>query len=253
MDFGLSNKAALITGGARGLGRAICLNLASEGSGIAINYRKDHERAWLLAEEIKEKYGVKAICVKGDVTSEEDVKRIFCEVLCQLGRIDILVNNSGICPVSMVKDMDLSEWNSVIGTNLTGTFLTSREMINMLIAQNKCGKIVNIASQSAFNGSKTGKSHYAASKGGIVSFTLSLAKEAARYGINVNAVAPGMMYTEMTAETLDKNMDKYKKEIPIGRIAELDEVARVVVFLASDVSSYITGATLDVSGGITGR
>lgn len=253
MDFKLSNKVALITGGARGLGKAICQNLAAEGSDIAINYRKGPEGAWLLAEELKEKYGVKAICVKGDVTSEEDVKRIFREILSQLGRIDILVNNSGICPVSMVKDMDSAEWNSVLSTNLTGAFLTSREMINILIAHNKCGRIVNIASQSAFNGSKTGKSHYSASKGGIVSFTLSLAKEVAQYGINVNAVAPGMLYTEMTAETLDKNMDKYKKEIPLGRIAEPDEVARAVVFLASEVSSYITGTTLDVSGGITGR
>ncbi len=253
MDFKLSNKVALITGGARGLGTAICRNMAAEGCNIAINYRNDHKRARLLAEEIEEKYGVKAIFVEGDVTSEEDVKRIFREIISQLGSIDILINNSGICRVSMVKDMDLFQWNSVISTNLTGTFLTSREMINILIAQNKCGKIVNIASQSAFNGSKNGKSHYAASKGGVVTFTLSLAKEVAQYGINVNSVAPGMMYTEMTSETLDKDMDKYKKEIPLGRIAEFDEVARVVVFLASDVSSYITGTTLDVSGGIVGR
>lgn len=253
MDFGLKDKVALVTGGSHGLGKAICLNLAQEGTDIAINYRKDPEKARLLAQEIKEKYGVKAICVKGDVASEEDVKQIFGEIIIQLGRIDILVNNSGICPISMVKDMSLSEWESVISTNMTGTFLTSREIINLLITQNKPGKIVNIASQSAFNGSKTGKSHYAASKGGVVSFTLSLAKEVAAYGINVNAVAPGMMYTEMTSETLDKNMDKYNKEIPMGRIAGVDEVARVVTFLASDVSSYITGATLDVSGGITGR
>lgn len=253
MDFKLRDKVALITGGARGLGQAICLNMAAEGSNIAINYRNDNKRARLLAQEIEEKHGVKAICVEGDVTSEEDVKRIFNEILSQLGSIDILVNNSGICKVSMVKDMDLSQWNKVISTNLTGTFLTSREMINILIAKNKCGKIVNIASQSAFNGSKNGKSHYAASKGGVVTFTLSLAKEVAQYGINVNAVAPGMMYTEMTSEILDKNMEQYKKDIPLGRIAEFDEVARVVAFLASDVSSYITGTTLDVSGGIVGR
>jgi 3-oxoacyl-[acyl-carrier protein] reductase len=253
MDLGLKNKVALITGGSHGLGRAICLNLASEGAAVVINYRREPEKAIALADEIKEKYGVAAITVKGDVTSEKDVKSIFCEILNQWSGIDILVNNSGICPVTMVKDMPLAEWEDVIRTNLTGTFLTCREMVNTLIMLNRPGKIINIASQSAFNGSKTGKTHYSASKGGVVTFTLSLAKEVSPYGINVNAVAPGMIYTEMTAETLDKNMDRYKREIPLGRIAEADEVARVVSFLASDASSYMTGATVDVSGGITGR
>lgn len=253
MDFGLKGKVALVTGGYRGLGRAICLNLASEGASIAINYRKDLDKANLLALEIKERYGSCAIPVQGDITCEEDVKRIFNEVTEQLPGLDILVNNSGICPVSMVKDMTLEEWENVIRTNLTGTFLTCREMVNLLLKRGIPGNIVNIASQSAYNGSKTGKSHYSASKGGVVTFTLSLAKEVACHGIRVNAVAPGMMYTEMTAEALDYGMEKYKKEIPVGRIADIEEVARVVTFLSSNASSYMTGTTVDVSGGIIGR
>lgn len=253
MDLNLKDKIALVTGGTRGLGKAICLNLASEGATIVVNYRHDLAKAKDLIAEIKDKYNVKAIFVKGDITIEADVKRIFQEILSEFPKIDILVNNSGICPISMVKDMSLDEWESVIKTNLTGTFLTSREMVNILLDQKQPGKIVNIASSAAFIGSKNGKSHYSASKGGVVSFTVSLAKEVASYGINVNAVAPGMMYTEMTAPTLDKDLEKYNKKIPLGRIAEVDEVARVVSLLASDVTSYITGATLDISGGIVGR
>lgn len=252
MDLGLKDKVALVTGGSHGFGKAICFNLASEGVIVAINYRRDPQKVNSVIKEIKGKFGVEAIAVKGDITKEEDVKRIFCEVVSKLSKVDILVNNAGICPVSMVKDMSLEEWESVIKTNLTGTFLACREMVNTLINKSMPGKIVNIASQAAFNGSRTGKSHYSASKGGIVSFTLSLAKEVAPYGINVNAVAPGMMYTEMTAETLNKNMERYKKQIPLGRIADVDEVARVVTFLSSDAASYMTGTTVDVSGGMIG-
>lgn len=253
MDFRLKGRTALVTGGTRGLGKAICMSLAQEGANIAINYKDNIEKANLLASEIKDRYGVSAITVQGNIGCEEDVKHIFTEVLDQFPGMDILVNNAGICPVSMVKDMTLEEWNSVIRTNLTGTFLTCREMVNLLIIRGIPGNIVNISSQAAYNGSKTGKSHYSASKGGVVSFTLSLAKEVACYGIRVNAVAPGMIHTEMTADTLERNMEKYKKEIPLGRIADNEEVARVVVFLASEASSYITGTTVDVSGGIIGR
>ncbi|NLE25658.1 MAG: 3-oxoacyl-ACP reductase FabG [Clostridiaceae bacterium] len=253
MDLGLKGRTALITGGSRGLGKAICMYLAQEGANIAINFKNNIEKANLLASEIQDRYGVSAITVQGSIYCEEDVKRIFREVTDKFPGMDILVNNAGICPVTMVKDMTLEEWDSVIQTNLTGTFLTCREMVNSLILRGMPGHIVNIASQAAFNGSRTGKSHYSASKGGVVSFTLSLAKEVAQYGIKVNAVAPGMMYTEMTADTLDKNMERYKKEIPLGRIAEGEEVAKVVAFLASKASSYMTGTTVDVSGGITGR
>lgn len=253
MELAFENKVVLVTGGAHGLGRAICLEFAAEGANIAVNFRRNAKQANELVKEIRHKFGVKASAVQGDITNEADVVRIFEEASKQLSGVDVLVNNSGICPTSLVKDMTLEEWESVIKTNLTGTFLTSREMVKRLLKDNKRGNIVNVASQSAYNGSKSGKSHYSASKGGVVSFTLSLAKEVAAYGIRVNAVAPGMMYTEMTADTLDKNMAKYRAEIPLGRIAEIEEVAKVIAFLASEASSYITGATIDVSGGIIGR
>ncbi len=252
MDVNLKDKVALVTGGSHGLGKAICLALAAEGARVAVNYRREPGKAGQLVDEIAERFGMEAMAIHGDVSDEAQVQRMFEEVASFFGRIDILVNNSGICPVSMIKDMSLTEWESVLRTNLTGTFLTSREMVNHLIGCNRTGCIVNIASQAAFNGSRTGKSHYAASKGGVVTFTLSLAKEVAQYGIRVNAVAPGMIHTEMVAETLEKNMERYKKEIPIGRVAEGSEVARAVVFLASDAASYTTGSTIDVSGGMIG-
>lgn len=252
MELSLKGKVALVTGGSHGLGKAICLGLAAEGARVAINYRSDPQKAKLLADEITESFGVGAVTVFGDVSIEEHVHRMFKDVIEHFGRIDVLVNNSGICPISMIKDMSLLEWESVIRTNLTGTFLTCREMVNVLVDLKQTGSIVNIASQAAYNGSKTGKSHYAASKGGVVSFTYSLAKEVAGFGIRVNAVAPGMIHTEMTADTLLRNIDRYKSEIPLGRVAEAHEVARAVAFLVSDASSYITGTTVDVSGGMIG-
>lgn len=253
MDLGLAGKVALVTGGSRGLGKSICLSLAAEGAWIALNYRRDETAALEAANEVVENFKTRAICVKGDVTRETDVMQLFAETIATFGHVDILVNNSGICPISLVKDMSLEEWENVIRTNLTGTFLTCREMVNHLLARKSPGKIINIASQSAFNGSKNGKSHYAASKGGVVSLTHSLALEVAASGISVNAVAPGMMYTEMTADLLNSQLKHYEDTIPIKRIATADEVAKVVTFLASDASGYIAGSTIDVSGGIVGR
>lgn len=252
MDLELKGRTAFVTGGTRGLGRAICFALAAEGVNLAVNYRNDKHAAELLTAELKNTYGVKAIAVFGDVSSEDQVRHMFDEAALRFERVDILVNNAGICPVNMIKDMSLEEWNRVISTNLTGTFITCREMINRLIEQEHGGSIINIASQAAYNGSRSGKTHYAASKGGIVSFTHSLAKEVAQYGIRVNGVAPGMIDTEMVGDVLQRNRDNYIKEIPIGRIAEAEEVAKAVVFLVSEASSYITGSVMDVSGGMIG-
>ncbi len=252
MELDLKGKTAFVTGGTRGLGRAICFALAAEGVNLAVNYRNDEHMAKSLTAELMDKFGVKAITVFGDVSSEDQVRNMFDETVSHFAEIDILANNAGICPVNMIKDMSLEEWNRVISINLTGTFITCREMVNRLIEQKLGGSIINIVSQAAYNGSRSGKSHYAASKGGVVSFTHSLAKEVAQYRIRVNGVAPGMVYTDMVSDTLDRNINNYMKEIPIGRIAEAEEVAKAVVFLASEASSYITGSVMDVSGGIIG-
>jgi len=220
---------------------------------FAVNYCQSAEGAAEVVDKIKNTCGLEAISVRGDVSSESDVIAMFDKAEDEFSQIDILVNNAGICPVSFIKDMSAETWTRTIATNLTGTFLTSREMIRRLLAADRPGQIVNVASQAAFNGSATGKAHYSASKAGIVMLTVSLAYEVAANNIRVNAVAPGMMLTEMTGETLRVNAEKYNKKVPLGRVAETEEIAEVINFLVSDRASYITGATVDVSGGMLMR
>jgi 3-oxoacyl-[acyl-carrier protein] reductase len=245
---------ALVTGGSRGLGEAVCAGLAAEGVRVAVNYRTDPRRAEAAVDRIRGELGGEALSVQGDVTAEGDVRQMFAAVLERWGAVDILVNNAGICPVSLVEDMEAEEWDRTIRTNLTGTFLASREMLRRLSASGRRGgRIINVVSPAAFIGSSSGKAHYAASKAGVVAFTVSLAKEAAGRGITVNAVAPGMMYTEMVTESLEKKEQSYRSRIPLGRIADPGEIASVIVFLASERAGYMTGATVDVSGGLLMR
>ena len=253
MELNLKGKVALVTGAARGLGRVIGLSLAAEGVRIAVNDRASTEKINEVVDEITRECGVEAVAVPGDITKEADVAAIFDVAERAFSRVDVLVNNAGICPVAFIKDMSAETWRSTIETNLTGTFLCSREMVLRLLAAGQPGRIINIVSQAAFNGSATGKAHYAASKAGVVALTVSLALETAKSGITVNGVAPGMLMTEMTAETLTVNAERYKKTIPLGRVADMREIADVVTFIASDKSSYMTGATVDVSGGMLMR
>jgi len=260
MDLNLKDKVALVTGGSRGLGRAICLGLAAEGANVAINYYRDPAggidlaaEAAELAKVIRAAHSVQAAPVPGDVSQSDDVAEMFRLTEAALGPVDVLVNNAGIWPTAQVKDMPEDEWNLVLAVNLTGSFLTCREAVRRWLASGRTGAIVNVASQAAFHGSTTGHAHYAASKAGLVTFSISLAREAAPQGIRVNCVAPGMMSTEMARDALDKNREEYLKRIPLGRIAEPAEVARVVVFLASERAGYMTGATVDVTGGMLMR
>lgn len=253
MELNLKDKVALVTGGSGGLGKAICLSLAAEGAKVAVNYRRSADKAQAVVEEIRNEYGVEAVTFAGDVSKEADVESIFNQVAEKFSQIDILVNNAAVCPTCQVKDMSERMWTETIEVNLTGTFLTSRRFVKGLLEAYRTGRIVNIVSQAAFRGSTTGHAPYDASKGGIVSFTIALAREVARQGICVNAVAPGMIKTEMVAGVLARNEEKYLNRIPLHRIAEPGEVADVVTFLASEKAGYMTGATVDVSGGMLMR
>ena len=253
MDLALRGKVALVTGGSRGLGRAVCLALAAEGAAVAVNYRRRAAEAGALVEAIRQSQGATAVAVAGDVAQEADVAALFDAVERQLGMVSVLVNNAAVCPTCPVEDMTYRQWSETVAVNLGGTFLACREMVRRLRAAGRPGRIVNVSSQAAFRGSTTGHAPYDASKGGIVSLTVSLARELGPRGIAVNAVAPGMMRTEMTAAALRANEGKYLARIPLKRIAETREIADVIVFLASERAGYMTGATVDVSGGMLMR
>ena len=234
MDLNLKDKVALVTGGSHGLGKAICLLLAAEGAKVVVNYRLSSERADEVVQEIKEKYDTEVLSAFADVGKEDDVMAMFEKIDETFGRIDILINNAAYCPTCQVADMTEQMWNHTLQVNLTGTFLCSREFVKRLLDREQPGRIVNISSQAAFRGSTTGHAPYDASKGGIVSFTVSLAREVAEKNIVVNCVAPGIMHTEIMDKALRTNKQKYINRIPIRRIGKPEEIARVVVFLASD-------------------
>ena len=246
MDLGLKDKVALVTGGSRGIGKAICLALAAEGARVGVNYRRDREGAEAVAREI----GGNAVLLPGDVGREEDVLAMVDRIEKECSRIDIVVNNAAYCPGGPVTGYTKEEWDRTFATNMTGAFLLSREAVRRWLETGRPGSIVNVASQAAYLGSTTGHLPYDASKGALVSFTIGLAREVAPRGIRVNAVAPGMVLTEMVAETWEKRKDSYLARIPMGRIAGPEEVARVAVFLASDAASYLTGTVVNVSGGL---
>ena len=231
MEMGLKDKVALVTGGSQGLGRAVCLNLAAERAKVVVNhYPGQDEKAEAVAGEIMRTHGVEAMSVGADVSQEADVVDMFRRIEERFSPVEVLVNNAAICPTCQVKDLSHEQWAETLAVNLTGTFLTSREMVRRLIAAGRTGRIVNVSTSSAFRGSTTGHAPYDASKGGMVSFTISLAREVAPHGIAVNAVAPGMMLTEMTAAAIEANETKYLAGIPLNRVADTKEVADVIYF-----------------------
>ncbi|MGI6144109.1 MAG: SDR family NAD(P)-dependent oxidoreductase [bacterium] len=249
MDLGLKDKVALVTGGSRGLGRAICLGLAAEGVKVIVHFGRNRQAAAEVVEKIQG-LGTGAVSLQADLTDREAVRTVMPRAIEAFGLLDILVNNAGIWPTAWVKDMEEDQWRRTIDVNLTAPFLLCREMVKHLLQRGVGGKILNITSQAAFRGSTTGHADYAASKAGLVTFSRSLAREVARAGINVNTLAPGIVETDLIRPALEKNRQKYLDRIPLGRIATPEEVAAVAVFLVSEPASYITGATIDVSGGI---
>ncbi len=238
---------AIVTGGTRGIGRSIVLAVCDEGADCAFTYAKNRSAAESLAEEVR-RTGRRALPVQLDARDFEGAKMLVEEVKKEFGRIDILVNNAGITRDKSLMMMSHEDWSEVIDTNLTGTFNTTRACIITFLKQ-KSGNIVNIASVSGIH-PLAGQVNYSAAKAGVIGFTKSLAKEVAPYNIRVNAIAPGFINTEMTAELSEKARDKFLNMIPLRRFGSPDEVAKVVLFLLSDLSQYITGQAIQLDGGL---
>ena len=241
------NKVALITGGNRGIGKGIALALAKEGYDIAINYKIENEDVVNTKKEIED-LKVKCFMMYGDVSSFEDCKNFVDAVINEFGKIDVLVNNAGITRDTLFLRMKEEEYKSVIDVNLIGTFNITRNVIPFMI-KNKYGKIINISSVVGISGN-AGQTNYSASKAGIIGFTKSLAKEVGSRNILVNAIAPGFIETSMTDGLKDEVKEEISKQIPLKRMGKIEDVARVVKFLADEDSSYITGQVIHVDGGM---
>ena len=240
-------KVALVTGATRGIGKEIALTLAENGFNVALNYRKENEELESLKKEIESK-NVKCLAVCGDVSNYEQVENFVKEIISEFGRIDVLVNNAGITKDMLLMRMKKEDFESVIDVNLVGTFNVTKNVIPyMMKARN--GKIVNISSVVGISGN-AGQTNYSASKAGIIGFTKSLAKEVASRNINVNAVAPGFIQTDMTNVLKDEIKEEISKNIPLKRMGTVRDVANLVSFLVSENSNYITGQVINVDGGM---
>ncbi|MDR3198445.1 MAG: SDR family oxidoreductase [Planctomycetaceae bacterium] len=250
MDLHLKDKVILVTGGASGLGKAIAEILAEEKAKVAINYRSKKEAADSLALELHSNYLVDTLAVYADVSNENDVRKMFESIESRLGPVYAVVNNAAYCANPECAELTIDEFRKCVDINLQGMFLVCRETVRRLRARKSPGNIVNISSQAALRGSASGKTAYDMTKAGILGFTRSLAIETGKDGINVNAVLPGLMYTEIIAAAIDADPERFNKRSLLGRIAETKEIAQVAVFLCSDRASYMTGASVDVSGGM---
>lgn len=242
----LKGRVALVTGAARGIGKAIALALAQEGADVIVT-DVDLKRAEEVAEQISSR-GRRAKATGVDIARREEVNGLIREALAQSGRIDILVNNAGIIKRGSLEDHSEKDWDKVIAVNLKGTFNCCQVVVPIMKKQGS-GKIVNISSVAGKVGDITSAPSYGTSKGGINAFTKSLARELAPYGINVNAVAPHAIETEMSAEWPEEKRREIISQIPLGRLGRPEEVAAAVVFLVSDGADFITGEILDVNGG----
>lgn len=244
----LKGKTAIITGSGRGIGRAIALAMAEQGANIVVN-DVNMESAGEVVAEI-EAMGRQAIAVKADVTSEEQIKEMIETCINRFGKLDILVNNAGIIQTVPVTEIDGKDWDRVMEVNLKGVFLCCKAALAPMKAQHG-GKIINIASVAGKRGGGLlGNSCYSASKGGVIAFTKSLARESGPFGINVNAITPAFTDTEMTRSIAPDKKEFIIKMLPLGRVGQPSDIAGAVCFLASSMSDYMTGEIMDVDGGL---
>jgi 3-oxoacyl-[acyl-carrier protein] reductase len=243
----LEGKNALVTGGSRGIGKAIALELARQGANVAVTANSSLSGAESVAEEIRA-LGRKAVATQCNIADAGQVENLVSQVLTSLGSLDIVVNNAGVTKDALVLRMSEDDWDTVLDTNLKGTFLVTRAALKPMIKQRR-GKIVNITSVIGLI-ANPGQANYSASKAGIIGFTRTIAKEVASRNIQANAVAPGFIETAMTDALSPEQRDNIIKEIPSGRLGTPQDIAGVVTFLCSPAADYITGQTITVDGGM---
>ncbi|SHH33150.1 3-oxoacyl-[acyl-carrier protein] reductase [Thermosyntropha lipolytica DSM 11003] len=245
--FDLKGKIALVTGASRGIGAGIARELAKAGARVVVNYNTSRERVFKLAEDI-EKEGGEVLVIKADVAAFEEVEFMFSQIEKIWGEVDIIINNAGVSLRKLVTDTGEEEWDKVINTNLKGVFLCCRRALPAMIRR-RYGRIINIASIWGITGASM-EAAYAASKGGVIAFTKSLAREAGYSGVTVNAIAPGVIETDMLeGELTGEEIEDLQKEIPAGRLGKPEDIASLCLYLASDRASYINGQVITVDGG----
>lgn len=243
----LEGKMALVTGASRGIGREIAFELAREGASVAVNYAGSEAKAMELVDEIKA-MGRDAFAIQADVSSSEAVNDMVKETVERFGKLDILVNNAGITKDNLLMRMKESEWDDVININLKGVFLCTKAVTRQMMKQ-RSGRIINISSIVGVSGN-AGQANYVAAKSGVIGLTKTSAKELSSRGITVNAIAPGFITTDMTDKLNEDVKNEMLKQIPLARFGDPKDIARTVVFLASEDSAYMTGQTLHVDGGM---
>lgn len=243
----MSNLVALVTGSSRGIGRSCIIEFAKSGLNVVINYKNSEEEAKELEKIIKENYDVDVMCIKCDVSKEDEVEEMFNQVTDNFGKVDILVNNASICKDSLFMDKSVRDFRHILDVNLIGTYLCSKYAAKIML-ENKHGKIINIASTNAIDTYYPESCDYDASKAGVISLTHNMAIEFAPY-INVNCVCPGWVRTDMNKELSIEQIKEYEEKILLKRFATPEEIAKIVIFLASSKSSYINNSIIRVDGG----